>query len=828
MRDRLEDLGAPLDLQIAVVYCSASKLQNIQDPMDVIMSLWVQLDAPYQKFPPKLPVSLRKKLLDSPKIGDHLVFESRDGARRLKMDLLAHHIKHSPPTLLILDGLDEVPRYHDRNLQREIVKSLLEAQKQSQNCHLLISSRPYDSISQIFNRSLPGCTIIEYELRPCEFDLKKQVETRIEEDDWKLKASEHARERIIYDLVPRCLDEGSFLLFHHYMSEILKAQELRELEDILKSLPSSVTGVYERALERLSAEFPETSQGVPCKAIQALYWAAFTNPPLKAEELEQVLAVYLCDEDFDRNAITKFEDLKLTSARLLSINESGKVFVAHRTVTEYLKRQETIDKWWQPGKSIPEYIATVLMKYLSFQCMRRTILDPSDFDTQHSLLGYALQHWGEYLRNAPEESPVWKSVSKFLSNASQEWSEHVNMKASDTVARRHFTQDRHPRPNRYMSMLRMTVIGSGRLSPLHWAVHFDLINLVGSLSATHLQTLGHDSIKISPLGLAVSHDTKLISCLLRNGANVNDAIRPPLYDACLLGNVEIAKVLVDAGARWTLRRADNDEPALWPLYVDDGDIPNFAAESMWSDELGTAEGLQFLVRGGFSKQLKRAIDDGLIDVNYPCDNGKRALDYAYELGDETIIEILRRNGATTRLRWPAFKPTPNSYPQNFPEVQTNSQPLVKQEDSYDPWLFRSRATLAWEQVLLEIQIDENFALPVKSLVFETVSRDQGYSNHRGHGTYLGCAASLRVRIRNGSDESTFHLQNNVHASDIYRLHTNVWNISDLEKSFPRKAQYMRSMQHGSLLEVMTVAERSGWTSEVQLVRVRVYSEEVNL
>lgn len=826
----------PPDPQVAVVYCSRMKLRQLRDPMEVIMSLWAQLDADDQNSRPKLTDELQKELRDMKKMGGHPVFKSKDDEHRLKMNVLIHHINHSPPTILVLDGLDEVPKHHYGNLQQQILKCLLDVQKRTKHCRLLISSRQYESIGKLFDQIPTECKLFRHEVKPTAHDLREYVRERASEHGWKLREDDLAVERVIYDLVARCLGAESFLLAPLYMDEILKATNLKQLDDILIGLPSKVSDVYDRALKRLSQEYPEGSHPhVPCIGIQALYWVAFASPPLKANQLEQALAVYIDgdDDDFDQNGITKFKDLESTSAKLLTVNDSNEVSVRHLTVIEHLKRQNTINRWWQHGHAMPQYISLILMKYLSYQCVRGVIWDLSDFEEQYPLLDYALRHWGDYLREVPEHRTVWKRVVEFLTTDAQEWNDHINIRAATIVARRHFQESPGLWPDSQVSKLHTDVVGSGKLSPLHWVVHFDFINLVSRLSKSHTQNLEEDYVTISPLGLAVSHGTELMSCLLQNNANANNDRRPPLYDACLLGKMDCVRILREAGARWTQKRADNDEPALWPFYVyDHVEIAEFAVESMSDADLATADGLQLLVRGGFSVQLQHAIDAGLVNVNHQCDNGKNALDYAYELGNRETIDVLRRHGATTRLRWPAFQPASSSFPQNFPEVQTKCAPLANQRVFGEHGDIRPKVPWdqEWERVLLEMRITQDFTLPVQSLVFETVSRDQGFSNRLGHNTYLGCGhgCSLLVRIQNGQDIHTFHLQNNVHASNTFRLHTNLWNISDLEKSFPRKAGCMKSIQDNSLLQVVANGSGAGWRTDVQLVRVRVYGEEVNL
>lgn len=825
--------------QVAVVYCNEQDLRSLNDPMDVVMSFWAQLDATSGTTELRLKDETLEELLSVNPI-DGLSMLSKEKAAKLKMDIICHHIENSGPTILVLDGLDEVPINSLSSLQQDIVERLIEIQRRTENCHLLFASRPYNSIRRVFyphSRPSQTGTVFNFQVKVGELDLERYVQEQIVKFDWlhkdSVKGDDPVR-RVTDTLVPKCCGEESFLLARLYMHEILRASSLCHLDSILSSLPKSALEAYGKGLARLSKEGAESPNKLPCRAIQALYWVAWAKRPLRSEELEQILAIDEGNNDINFNSAGSMSlkpSLEEFCGELVVVDSlSAEVSMKHKTLTEYLRRPDAIEKWWN-DRSLTEYMASILMKYLSLTCMKEPLGAGSNhFDTNHPMLDYALQYWGDYLTNLNENATIWEQVFLFLTGPSQEWSKQIKEKAVAVAAKKHPKQAGEGND----------AFSTGNMGPLHWAVHFDIMALVQRLFEHENQFPTENPVPISPLGLAVSHRTEMTTRLLQCGANVNDfeptnrLRRPPLCDAVAYGCPDAVKILLEAGAQWTLKREINDNSVLHGLYyqLDRSSVANLAVDTMSVDELATSEGLQLLVKGKFTARLQTAIEDGL-NINRPCDNGKRALDYAYELADADIIALLKRHGATPRLQWPAFKSKSSSIPQNLPEVQPTGPVIIKEATEF-PEERPSQPDIlwqsVWEQVLLDVLIDADFRLPVRSLVFETVSCDQGWSSHEDKGTYLGSGhgCSFFVRIRNQQGLSTFDLQNNVHASDTWRLHTNVWNLSDLDTSFPARAQCMRAMQSGTSLQVVSRTKAGGWVNNVRFARVRVYGEEVNL
>lgn len=382
-----------------------------------------------------------------------------------------------------------------------------------------------------------------------------------------------------------------------------------------------------------------------------------------------------------------------------------------------------------------------------------------------------------------------------------------------------------------------------------------------------------NSIPTTPLGLAAAHNRENMAVkLLENGAKVNitqehgQILRAPLYDAIFYRNDKIIDILLRHGADMTQRLGTSDASPLDLAYqVYRGNIAKRLAAHISGTVPTKAQELQFLVRGAFAAELERALQEGL-EVNHPCENGKLALDYAQELGNQKIIKILLAGKAISKLTWPPVKSDSCPFPLNFHPSPATS-PLVSKQKSWAPEscvkvksaeieedseddlddvseneagpenVFDDSSSslvsgdserLRSSALLLEVTVPES-GHPIKSIVFETISCDQGWSKHFDQRTYLGSTRSwiqVRMKHSNGSLQS-FRIQHNLHASGDLRLHTNIWNLSELEIFSPRKAEFLRNLCPSSILRISAHASGGrGWANYVTFVQVRMYGEEV--
>ena len=734
--------------------------------------------------------------------------------KKWKMKVFEETIARAGEIILMVDGLDEVPL----DFQRLLVEDLRQVKKYSRTCRLLITSRPYSSIRRLLKSEIQ----LPIEDSNIEMDIMFYIPDRISRHGQELVKHPGLPEYITREVAGRC--NSSFLMAKLFMDEVLRAATDSECKRIIKGLPETAHDVYSGGLKRLSDEHPKSrTPGIPCLAIQALFWVAYARAPMTEEQLKQVLDIEKGDTDYnEKQLIVSNGSLESLCSELIIIHpESGEVRVPHKTFTEFLQEEETREQWFV---GIREHIPESLMRYLSFECMK--VSRSEDFERKHPLIPYAMRHWGYFHEEPQPGTALWKTTEQFLKFTFHGWNEHVRQQAAKSMG-----------------------LGPGNISGMHWAVNFDLHHFVSILFEHERGFLIDDPVAKTPLGLAaVLRRPSMTRKLLNQGFSVNGVqaggrtIRPPLYDAVFHGDEDSVALLLNHGADTTLRRSDVDQrpfdvacdqsPLDAACHLGRIGSAQLLASHISRKQQVLAQELQFLVRGAFIPELRKALEGGL-NVNVLCDNGKQALDYAKELGDEEIIDILLANNAKAQLIWPAVSLDSPPYQRNLPESLAPRSAIIAEHwwGTSEYVTPRNWVSEGWDSlVLLDVAVDSRIKLPVQILAFETVSRDQGWSSHPEYRAYLGTSGSwIGIQVSHGQEHSqSFSIQHNAHASDQFRLHSNIWRLDELQISSPQKAQLMREIRYGSRVRILAYAKGVHWNNYVAFARVHIYGSSGEL
>ncbi|CAF3558801.1 unnamed protein product [Fusarium graminearum] len=745
-------------IQIATVFCyhQIDGMRNLQDHMEILMSLWVQL----VKSKPECLQDIA--WIKNSKDNHHPAILT--GQRRLKVqqELLQHALKHSGSTVLILDGLDEVPR----TLQRRIIQDLRNLQRENDDCRILITSRPYNSIARIFKNDP------QVYMEAPNVDLTLYMEERFSRQDWDYHCDFKSRD-IIKVLLKNC--QKSFILTQLIMDEVEMADSKAQCERILSELPTTVNEAYRRGLNRLKAESSSDGlvDGLPCMSIQALFWVAFAPRPITGDQLEHALAIADSDPDsVSKVRMWRERGIDSQTGKLVVVDPAyGSLVIAHKTLTSYLTKDETRLEFFP---TIQEHIHEVQLKCLLAKHCKSNVLagTEKEYFEQYPLLPYALRNWGEELTPVLEpDTTLWGSTEAFLGTSSHEWNKLFKLLIIDAFMGK---MARYSLP--YVS--RQQIMDVGSIDGLYWVVIFDLQGLVPFCIDVNTECLVKAPIQTTPLGLAVLLDNKpMVKLLIKHGAQVNLTqrtyilVKPPLYDAVSANSLSAVELLLQSGADMTSRRGFDNMSPLDLAYLDIYDTASHLLISYISSLNGTsAQVLQFLVTSGRVKDLRDAIREGM-DINHPCENGKRALDYALEMEHEEIAELLRNNNAISNLHWPAEKTELCPYPMNLREPLAT--PLVKIEKEYD-----QEAPIHYgkteHDLMLEIPIHTK--CPIQSIVFETITAvEGGFTYDRVRGSYMGLLGSgLSVALQNQhGTPQRFTVQYSLQDSNTFRLHTNM-------------------------------------------------------
>ncbi|KAF5665562.1 ankyrin repeat protein, partial [Fusarium circinatum] len=833
-----DEAGDPPEYHVGRVFCDHQTLAGLEDHMDIIMSLWAQLvdSIGGLEISPKVLKEWTTKI----ETGQLL---SRKNLVTFKTEVMSYTIAQAGRTVLILDGLDEVP---SSDLQRDLVDTLREIQNANKQCRRMVTSRPYGSISAMFIKDP------KLQLEATSHDIELYIRDRISRSGSHFLSRHKTAESIISQLREKC--DGTFLMAKLHMDEVLKADNQAKCWSIIRNLPEKASQAYEMGLKRLAEAYTKPEGHLPCNAIQALFWVASTKAPMKAQALRQALAIELTDTDYQaQREICQGVDT-LCGEMLIVDPSSQEVQVAHKTITDYLLEPTTQARWFP---NVDQHIHLTLIRYLSLNDLNRPLHDSKSIDqfrNRHPLLPYALMYWGEGLSKtidrAQSYSSLWKETERFLMSSHEAWNSQVLEQVAEMIEKKSQRPlGGYPTPEK--------AVVPGRIGGLHWAVIFSLKAFVGMLYEHERQSSSKSGISLTPLGLAAAHDrADMAQVLLEAGASVDGDDynghykRPPLYDAMFCGHKDIVSRLLERGACVSLQRTDNDQTPL-DLLHETGLEPlvPMIVEAISKRPLMSFHEYLLLVRGAFTKELQMAIRMGL-DINQHCGNGKNALDYALELGNKRIISILKDHGAVPRLQWEGWRSGSSGYLHNCPEPYMPGTRIVKErcwgedepDEVYSPggdqpiYDFDISSDLGGNSshpylglnprdtnshLLMEVTVDEVIQLPVRTIVFETVSHDQGWSSHKFQHTYLSCTRSwFDMRVCNGSEQSqVFRIQHNVHADESFRMHTNIWDLEELEAVSPLRAELIRGLRHGSKLQIFSHAARGrGWQNIVSMVR----------
>ncbi|KAM3465030.1 hypothetical protein MY5147_009378 [Beauveria neobassiana] len=445
-----------------------------------------------------------------------------------------------------------------------------------------------------------------------------------------------------------------------------------------------------------------------CLWIKGTAGCAYAKNTLLRKQLKEALAwIDRKPKESSDWTTTVIDDL--TSGLVVTRNDDS-VALVHKTLSEYLEQTTTREKWFP---TIEKHIPTVLLRLLRYLVRQKSDMysGTAQFLTAYPLCLFALQNWGLGMEKALSlGDSLCEDVRAFLRVPFHDWSQELQQEA------RNFFKDNALVWRDQYEHLPRDFSSPGTVSALYRVVKFQLTTLIEEFSDCTSECLVQDPLPILPLGLAAGlGHVDTVQKLLDIGAKVdvpsgaNRMVKPPLYDAFWMDELPTAKLLLNHGADPTPRRGENGQSPIDVLYLQHRDAccDFFASHISGSAPTRTQE-LQYLVRTGYAEDLQRAINEGL-DVNHPCENGKTALDYAMEMGDSKIIEILQSSNARANLQWPARETAVYPYKSNLPDlaIAPIAQGCREWDNGFSMWQFK-------EEVLLEIPV--NWTDPVQCII----------------------------------------------------------------------------------------------------------------
>ncbi|OAQ99336.1 hypothetical protein LLEC1_06541 [Akanthomyces lecanii] len=678
--------------QVAHVFCNHqfNEVSGLENPMNIVMSFWKhivdQIRSVEPRFDPR-PHSLRLSGQEG---------EAAEETSKLSMEeqiFLQSVI--SPGITLILDGLDELP-FDRQPPGGQMLGKDAGRRRKLQNPDSFTSNRKILNAYPNVGMEAP------------EYDLELYILERF--SNACLTPTKEVRD-LLPGLLERC--QGFFILARLFMDKILRAEEPCHQAEIIETLPDKVEDAYNQALHHLQANYTDRPRpdGRRSKAVQAIFWVAYVKNPLSVDQLRQILA--WVDQEPGETESSKWLGSiidNLTSG-LVVTREDGSLALVHKTLSEYLEKDAARKEWFP---TILKHIPTVLLRFLRYLSNQKGPICSSleSLLDIYPLCSFALQNWGIGLQQILSPGDIlWEDVRAFLRTPFRSWSKEVQEEARNSLR---MVAKFWPGAKERLSHCDFP---SGNVSALYWISAFQLTSLIDKFADCTSECLVQDPLPTTPLGLAAGLGyVDVVQKLLDSGAKVNlsaetnTMVNSALSDAFWEDKHQTAELLVDAGAHPTVRRGENGLSPIDVLYLMDGPkCRDFFANFIRGSAPTRAQELQFLLKAGYSVHLRRAIDEGL-DVNHPCENGKTALDYAMEMDNQEIIDILRSQDARANLQWPARRTEVYPYKSNLPDLAITA--LSREARVWETGL---RLSNFEEKILLEIPI--SCTDPVRCIVF---------------------------------------------------------------------------------------------------------------
>ncbi|KAI1120343.1 hypothetical protein F5Y10DRAFT_128012 [Nemania abortiva] len=319
------------------------------------------------------------------------------------LEILIAEIRTYSSVYIVIDALDECPNDVQNSTRSRLVKSFCSFPP---NTHIVFTTRPDSSIE----KEVQGHYCIDVFAK--DQDLEDYLRKRVADlsDLQPTFSKERFHESIFSHIVER--SKGMFLLARLHMDFLLEMPPA-EVRNIVKALPETPYGVYEKTLERISV------LGEPKKelALRCLGWLVFAGRELKIQELLHAVSIQVGDRSIDSSISVTEENVTAVCAGIVVVDPGTRIVrLAHYTATRYLEQAR-----------IPELnqfhseMALICLTYLSI-----TKIHPasgSDNEVQerrkmYPFLAYAADYWGRHVFQSIQ-GVVRRTACEFLEDGAK-------------------------------------------------------------------------------------------------------------------------------------------------------------------------------------------------------------------------------------------------------------------------------------------------------------------------------------------------------------------------------------------------------------------------
>ena len=318
---------------------------------------------------------------------------------------------------VIVDALDECTD----DVRWELMEKLREIEPR---VHLLVTSRDLDSIEeelQDFER---------LEIKANKADLELFIDHHIQKnknlrkivqksptikEDIKVAVVTIAED--MYSSLQRTKMPGTFLIRFRFLLARLHVESLGSAAAIsikyvrkkLQSLPATLTGTYDEAMQRIEAQDPDHTS----IALKTLAWVSYAFRSLSLGELQHALAIEPESTRIDEEDMIDGNSITALCAGLVVVDQgTNTVTLVHYTASKYFEDVR--------ANRFPGFHATITMScatYLALSALGNSSIWA--IVRQYPLACYAAQYMGDHARHNPEdalEPSILEVIGKLLSH----------------------------------------------------------------------------------------------------------------------------------------------------------------------------------------------------------------------------------------------------------------------------------------------------------------------------------------------------------------------------------------------------------------------------
>ncbi|GBE88163.1 hypothetical protein SCP_1203930 [Sparassis crispa] len=771
--------------------------------------------------------------------------------------------------IIVLDALDECV---DRRWLLEFIPRLV----QQASVRWLVSSRREQDIVGAFE-DFPTISL-SHEFENVYADIQTHIMQKLETEPRLRRLDSELKAELGSALLHKA--DGMFRWVQCQLDFIVTRRTRQSIREALRTLPRGLYPTYERILKRIEDEGEESA----LIAKKTLLWLVSALRPLKLVEVEEAIMIEVGSESLndDARVLDKHDILEICSSLVDYDDSTDIVSVSHYSVQEFLLSNYLADSSLQQYYILlPQArreLALLSLTYLllddfdSGQC--ESLNELSDREAQHPFFWYAAVQSFLHVQSVEEDDEIFTLMKNLLID--QDYRERYL--AFRQVFHMHdfpglsfegyIVRDRLP-------SVAVTPLYELITCSLQWVTR-RMIKNNPTLIDTEIEGYG------TPLTLATFKNLREMAALLIElGADVNKTTRnhyagagqvvSPLLFAVQLGRVEIFAMLLEHGAKLELPGGSMGYSLIF-LAAFNGQTPMLEElirrgvdANMTAGDAKTA--LHYAVEG-CSLDCVRALVEAGCNVSDHRRSGKTPLEIAFTLRSTDIIQYLLDHGASAKdfghlspdqCEWAASEPW-------FPILQNNLAELPEAnfhvpESSNDVFRVRDmmhkalrlpvdiicsildyaeywvRSSVSREDYIIvdktietpyvSIEVTGRPHLPLRRVIFETRSHDQGWSDNRwAHGSYrysyTWFEAGQQFTASDGPqrEEPRRHMiQTNVHGSSESRVHINTWAAHN---ETPELAEWMDTFRPGDVLHVFPRASFSGWENHVESVKVDAF------